>query len=67
MKFGMMVPQNGFILTHAALPKDEAKPIKLIRAALPLMRKYVKEELDKTASKKPPVNGEDLSLSQPTL
>lgn len=46
---------------------DESKPIKLIQAALPLIRKYVKEELDKTASKKAPIDTEELSLSQATL
>lgn len=48
---------------------DEPKPIKLIQAALPLIRKYVKEELGKiqTVSKKAPAGVEDFSLSEAML
>lgn len=44
---------------------DEPKPVRLVRHALPYIRDFVKEELDKSGLKKATLGLNNLNISQP--
>jgi hypothetical protein len=67
MKFGMgrlqpwSLPYK-FLFSSSV---DEPKSIKLVTQALPFIRNFVKEELDKSGLKKATLGLDNLSISQP--